>query len=519
MISFYKKKNLSYQTRLMIVGLLVWASSSRASTIQNDAFWKDVSGNLLCSQSGTILKVGNVYYWWGNKYRNAVTYAADPAVKKGGGFDAVTCYSSTDLVHWKFENNVLEPGAIPGSAGGVWFGRMGVVYNAITEKYVLIMEYIPRDANNFGQELFATSSTPTGNFSFDHIQKTLVNVVNNAPGDQTVFTDDDGKTYLVLSSSHGRNHQYVAPLRNSDYLNIEPATEIFKGPGREGNCMFKYNGRYYYCSSELHGWNASSTYVISSTNILGPYGPEAVMANTELDFSHVTQTGFFVTVHGTKQTTVIFAGDRWSNFGGNGVGYNDWVPLSFNGTTPVFNSLSQWNLDATTGVWSVGAENNYVLNPSFEADRVAQRALAGWVNTSNISGADPNGNAKGTAHTGNFCMQQKYTTDYTASMSQNINLPNGIYTLSAWVKSSGGQNSAVLAAKNFGGTDLSYFLAKDIADWTLVSIPGIKVTIGKCQIAISSNAKANNWVEVDDVSLVHSAATSVVNAPALSARN
>ena len=521
MISFSKQKNPWRQAWMAIFGLLLWATSTQATTIQNNVFWKDTSGNILYSQSGTILKVGGIYYWWGNKYRNAVTYAADPVTKRGGGgFDAVTCYSSTDLVHWKFENNVLEPGAIPGSAGGAWFGRMGVVYNANTRKYVLIMEYIPRGANNYGEELFATSSTPTGNFTFDHFQKTLVNVVNNAPGDQTVFTDDDGKAYLILSSSHGRNHQYVAPLRDSDYLNVEPATEIFKGSGREGNCMFKFNGRYYYCSSNLHGWNASPTYVISATNILGSYGPESVMKNTELDFSHVTQTGFFITVNGTSQTTVIFAGDRWSNFGGNGIGYNEWCPLSFNGTTPVFNSLSQWNLDATTGAWSVGAGNNYVLNPSFEADRVAQHALAGWTNTGNIPDADPNGNSgKGESHTGNFCMQQKYTTDYTASMSQNINLPNGNYTLSAWVKSSGGQNSAVLAARNFGGTDLSCSIARDIGNWTQVSIPGIKVTNGKCQVAISSDAKANNWVEVDDISLVSTSPTSVVVGPALSARN
>ena len=64
------------------------------------------------------------------------------------------------------------------------------------------------------------------------------------------------------------------------------------------------------------------------------------MANTEPDLSHVTQTGFLVTVNGTKQNLVIFAGDRRSNFGGNGIGYNEWVPLSFNGTMHVFNSLS-----------------------------------------------------------------------------------------------------------------------------------------------------------------------------------
>jgi beta-xylosidase len=260
---------------MVIFALLVWATRSPAATIQNDVFWKDVAGDFLYSQSGTIMKVGGTYYWWGNKYRNAVFYAGDPAAtrRSGGGFDAVTCYSSSDLVNWKFENNVLVPGTVPGSASAAWWGRIGVVYNANTKKYVLIMEYIPRDANNYGQELFATSNTPGGNFTFDHIQKTLVNVVKNSPGDQTVFTDDDGKAYLVFSSSHGRDHQYIAPLRAADFLNVEPATEIFKGPGREGNCMFKYKGRYYYCSSNLHGWNASPTYVISAAKIWGLMGP------------------------------------------------------------------------------------------------------------------------------------------------------------------------------------------------------------------------------------------------------
>jgi methenyltetrahydromethanopterin cyclohydrolase len=98
-------------------------------------------------------------------------------------------------------------------------------------------------------------------------------------------------------------------------------------------------------------------------------------------------------------------------------------------------------------------------------------------------------------------------------MSQDITLPNGTYTLSAWVKSSGGQNSAVLAAKNFGGTDLTQSLADNISDWKQVSIPGIKVTNGKCQVAIYSDAKADNWVQVDDISLVNSSAPSGTTTP------
>ena len=115
--------------------------------------------------------------------------------------------------------------------------------------------------------------------------------------------------------------------------------------------MFKVNGLYYACSSDLHGWNASHSYCISATNIMGPYGAEVVMGNTDLDFSHVTQTGLFITVKGTAQSTVIFGGDRWSDFAGNGIGFNDWTPLTFNGTTPVMQSMSEWSIDATDGTW------------------------------------------------------------------------------------------------------------------------------------------------------------------------
>jgi hypothetical protein len=465
--------------------------------IQNDTFWQDTSGMPLYSQSGNVIKVGSTYYWYGNKYAGAVAYAGKPTGKSSDTtFDGVTCYSSTDLVHWKFENVVLVQGGVPGSTAADWFGRMGVAYNTTTGKYVLVMEYIPSGAS-LGEELFATSSTPTGSFVFDHIQSTLTNVANGAPGDQTVFTDDDGQAYLILSSANGRSNLYVAPLRPSDFLAIQPATRIFGGAGREGNCMFKYNGVYYFNSSDLHGWNASHTYTISATNILGPYSAETVMANTDADFSHVTQTGFFITVHGTSQSTVIFAGDRWSDFAGNGIGFNQWVPLTFAGTTPQFQSLSQWSLDAATGTWAVGPGNNYALNPSFEADRVTMAQPAGWTTTGTASS-----NASG-GHTGNWKWRLSATAAYQSSITQSVTgLPDGTYTLDAWVESSGGQSVAQLFARGFGETEKDASLASPIPNWSHVSIPGIVVTNGSCQIGVQTTASANQWINVDDFTLL-----------------
>jgi hypothetical protein len=326
-------------------------------------------------------------------------------------------------------------------------------------------------------------------------------VVNNTTGDQTVFTDTDGTSYLICSSSSGRSNWYVARIRLADSLAIETAVRIGGGTGREGNCMFKYNGRYYFCSSDLHGWNASHCYVISSTSIQGTYSSESVMTGTDADFCHVSQTGFFVTVTGSSATTVLFCGDRWSDFAGNGLGYNQWCPLSFSGTTPSFNSPTKWDFNISTGAWSVAAANNYVLNPTFEADRVSQATLAGWTNWTNLTSATPYGNKSG-GHTGNWSAQHDYASAYSASTHQVVTgLPNGTYTLTAWVKSSGGQTTAQIFVKSYGGTEKDYAINSAISGWTQITISSIAVTNGQADIGLYSVANAGNWAIVDDFSL------------------
>jgi hypothetical protein len=260
---------------------------------------------------------------------------------------------------------------------------------------------------------------------------------------------------------------------------------------------------YYFCSSDLHGWNASHSYYIAASNIMGPYGAEGVIGNTDNDFSHVSQTGFFVTVKGTAGTTVIFAGDRWSDFAGNGLGYNQWCPLTFSGTTPSMASMSEWSFDAAAGTWSVGPDNNFVLNPTFEADRVAMTQPAGWTtSTTTGGGITPYTNVSG-GHAGNWAWQLSYTAAYQATLNQAITgLPNGTYTLSVWAKSSGGQTTANLYASGYGGSEKDASLTKAMSGWTQVSITGIAVSNGTCQVGVTTTAGANQSVTLDDFTLV-----------------
>ena len=86
-------------------------------------------------------------------------------------------------------------------------------------------------------------------------------------------------------------------------------------------------------------------------------------------------------------------------------------------------------------------------------------------------------------------------------MTQDATVPNGNYTLKAWVKSTGGQNSAMVYVRGYGGDDKIVNVNKKMDSWTQITIDNIPVTTGKVQIGVYSDAKAGNWLMVDDFTL------------------
>jgi hypothetical protein len=493
--------------------------------ITNDTFWTDTDGNPIYSQGGGIFKFKDTYYWYGVKYAEAEQYLKAPENGKydTSVFEAFTCYSSKDLVNWKFESYPMTK-ETEGMQDAKWVGRMGVAYNENTKKYVLVSQR--------GGIMFATSDTPEGPYKLVNLlpngdAEAMPYFENNGTGDQTLFQDDDGKAYLICSNRSGRAHLYVAPLRESDFCDIDAdrVKEIYfdeKGEfikedgsvgtkdklGIEGNCMFKYNGNYYFTGSDLYGWNSSHVYVLQAENIMGPYNIQPiakkknipyVMKGTSQNYAHTTQAGFYVTIHGSKQDTVIYCGDRWCDFAGNGIGYNQWSPLSFEGNTPYFNNLSQWTLNADEGTWAVGKDNNYINNPQFEADRIIVKTPVGWDTSDNIDGT-ANSNIAGKQNNGNFVWQQSADRAYKAELKQEIsNLPDGVYTLKAWVKSSGGQKECSLYAISDGNRNESA-LNIPVDEWTGFETDGIIVENKKCEIGLYSDADASQWVQIDNLS-------------------
>jgi arabinogalactan endo-1,4-beta-galactosidase len=171
--------------------------------------------------------------------------------------------------------------------------------------------------------------------------------------------------------------------------------------------------------------------------------------------------------------------------------------------------------DATTGNYSLGAvteaggkvlqftpaidqflftgttTGNQIIDPTFTT------GLNGWQITSNNAGAV-------NTQTGGQGTELSFysASAYSATVWQDVTaLPNGTYTLTAWVQNGGGESSATLFASPTGGSQVSVNLPVT-STWTEVQLSNVQVVEGEVYLGIAANANAGNWVNVESVQLV-----------------
>ena len=187
--------------------------------------------------------------------------------------------------------------------------------------------------------------------------------------------------------------------------------------------------------------------------------------------------------------------------GGKGLGVLYWEPEAYNWQGY---NLGAWGTDghATAGMdgFLAAQSSSLIYNPGFEYTAATGSPL-GWTTTGD-AGADY---TEGQGHSSLFRLTHYSATSYQVTTSQQISsLPNGTYTLQAWVKNGGGQTTCQLYARSGTG---SAELVKNLpvaTDWILVRVPGIVVANGQCEVGLRSVAKAGNYCSLDDVELVAS---------------
>jgi arabinogalactan endo-1,4-beta-galactosidase len=199
--------------------------------------------------------------------------------------------------------------------------------------------------------------------------------------------------------------------------------------------------------------------------------------------------------------------------GNAGLGVLYWEPEAYNWQGY---SLGAWGTDgrATAGLdgFVPRTSSPLIYNAGFEYSAATPNP-PGWTTIASVD-ADADYTETG-GHNSQFRLTHYKATAYQVATNQALsNVPNGTYTLRAWVRNGGGQTTCQLYAQPRGGTAQTLALPV-VADWTQISLPGIVITNGQLEIGLRSIANAGNYCSLDDVELVLSSA--LATAPSASA--
>lgn len=322
--TFFKKQVFS----LFLATLCASVLAQKQSVIRPGEVWPDEDGNHIQAHGGGITKIKETYYWYGENRAKDL----DPQRRY------VSCYSSKDLINWKFRGNVLEM-TNPDTLAANWvMERPKVYYNEKSKKYVM---YVHIDVNyklaNMG---IAVSDNPTGPFKYVRRFRPL----GFESRDIGQFIDDDGKAYIIFEDRPSGGFR-IARL-SEDYMDVEKNMSLIKAR-IEGGAIVHYKGLYYCLGSGLTGWKPNPNKYATAISLEGPWTEFKDIAPVETK-TYGSQSSMLIKAVGSKKTTVIFTGDIWKPDAHWDSRYL-WMPLEIGDGKLFLPKPQPWTINIKTG--------------------------------------------------------------------------------------------------------------------------------------------------------------------------
>lgn len=311
--------------------------------VNTNPIWSDTEGKHIQAHGGGILYHKGTYYWYGENKESETKFVIGK--KKGWEMHrtdvvGVSCYSSTDLVHWKNEGVVLpvvNHDVNHDLHSTKVVERPKVVYNEKTQKFVM-WAHIDDMEYDVARTGIAVADSPTGPFNYLGSFKP-----NGADSrDMTVFVDDDKKAYLFHSSEWNKT-LYITPL-SEDYLKPKAqSTQIFVEMSREAPAVFKRKGKYYIITSGCSGWDPNKAEYAIADKIEGPWeikGNPCMGKNAEITF--FAQSTFVLKI-AEKENQFLFMADIWKKEDLKSSSYI-WLPIMFDGDDIEIKWIDEWSV-------------------------------------------------------------------------------------------------------------------------------------------------------------------------------
>lgn len=302
--------------------------------IHNGIPWFDEQGNIINAHGACIIEDGGRYWLFGE-------YKSDDS----NAFPGFGCYSSADLVNWKFERVVL-PVQSDGILGPNRVGeRVKVMKCPKTGEYVMLMH---ADDLKYNDPYIGIATCKTINGDYTLHGPLLFKGKPIKRWDMGTFQDTDGKGYLLI------HHGPVYRL-SDDYHSVEAEAAYIEGMG-ESPAMFKKNGMYYLLTSNLTSWERNDNYYFTASSIEGPWERQGLFC-PQGTLTYNSQSTFVFPLKRGNDTIPMYMGDRWSYPHQASAATYVWLPLQVEGkkiSIPAY--WASWNVDRMEKVKIKGSE-------------------------------------------------------------------------------------------------------------------------------------------------------------------
>jgi sucrose-6-phosphate hydrolase SacC (GH32 family) len=341
-------KRIIYNLVSLIVVLLPLKFFAQTKTMikRNTKFtpavnWYDEEGNIINAHGGGILFYNDTYYWYGEIKKSKTTRVPDATwenyrVVAGG----VSCYSSKDLLNWKYEGVALASEK-KDTASDLYQGKVierpKVIYNSKTKKFVMWLHIDSKDYSA-AKSGVAVSDKPQGPFTYLRSERPNRNMAR----DMTVFVDDDGKAYHFFSSEE--NATMHVCLLTDDYLShTKKEKRILINQKREAPAVFKYHNKYYLITSGCTGWSPNAASYAVADSIMGDWQQsDNPCTGSDADKTFYAQSTYIIPVN-AETGKFIFMADRWKKTNLEDSRYI-WLPLTMKNDKPQIIWFDSWHL-------------------------------------------------------------------------------------------------------------------------------------------------------------------------------
>jgi hypothetical protein len=314
---------------LMNSCIMLAQTQGKMDAIYSGTPWFDQNGKIVSAHGANIIKDKDKFYLFGEAHTD-----------DSNAFAGFNCYSSKDLYNWKFERIAL-PVQKSGKLGVNSVGeRCKVMKCPKTGEYVM---YMHADTLTYKDQFvgYAISKKITGPYEFKGAL--LFNGKPIRKWDMGTFQDTDGSGYVLI---HGGEIYKLG----DDYKSVVEQINANMTLGFESPTMLKKDGLYYFVGSHLTSWERNDNYYYTSNSIKGPWISRGLLA-PEGSLTWNSQTTFVLPIEGTKDTTYMFIGDRWSFPKQASSATYVWQPLLISGTSLSMPTYQEgWQINVSTGI-------------------------------------------------------------------------------------------------------------------------------------------------------------------------